>query len=350
MISQNNVILASDFSFLSGGTTNQALQKTSSGYSWYTIPSGTISGTATANDILSGYTLYTGITTKITGTIPTKTSSDITRSNAIITIPKGYYASSVTKSYGSAPAKPTLSFTRSTGVATATMTQSAGSIMNSGTTTAIQEVPHTIITNVWVESTNQTLCQAGTYIKNTITLNSTNFSASNIKKGIRIYNTTGTYGQGITPRYYRIMLTIKNSSSYPIYYIGDPNNVETEVYASNNWAYSNYLTNMTISTLASGSSISAQYLMSSVFPIWTFNKKIKCTSSATYTNSIAQAVTLNESEAENLHYTSGATLAAASTNSRLYVVLIGFILTNSNTLPANLTNQQKSVTITITNG
>lgn len=59
-----------------------------------TDPSG--SCTATDNDILSPKTAYAGGTLRI-GTIPTKTDSDITSSNGIVTIPAGYYAQQYTK-------------------------------------------------------------------------------------------------------------------------------------------------------------------------------------------------------------------------------------------------------------
>ena len=54
--------------------------------------------------MLSGVTAYAG-TTKYTGSILTKTSSDLTASGATVTVPAGYYASQATKSVTSGSAK-----------------------------------------------------------------------------------------------------------------------------------------------------------------------------------------------------------------------------------------------------
>jgi len=49
------------------------------------------SADAVAGDILASKTAFVG-TTKLTGTIPTKTDVDITSSGGVVTIPAGYYA------------------------------------------------------------------------------------------------------------------------------------------------------------------------------------------------------------------------------------------------------------------
>lgn len=82
--------------------------------------------------ILSGYTAYSD-GAKYTGSIPTKTSSDMTVSGATVTAPAGYYATNQSKSVatGSATtpatsitANPTLSVNSSTGVVTGTVSTS----------------------------------------------------------------------------------------------------------------------------------------------------------------------------------------------------------------------------------
>ena len=70
---------------------------------------GTDTSDATLNNgkqMLSGVTAYAN-GTKYTGTIQTKTSSNVTTSNNTVTIPSGYYASQVQKTVGTAKAAAT---------------------------------------------------------------------------------------------------------------------------------------------------------------------------------------------------------------------------------------------------
>lgn len=53
--------------------------------------------TAVAGDVLSGKYFYTSAGTKTQGSIATKTSSDLTANVLTVTVPAGYYASSVSK-------------------------------------------------------------------------------------------------------------------------------------------------------------------------------------------------------------------------------------------------------------
>ena len=86
----------------------------------------TVDATATASDILYGKTAYAG-NTLVTGTIVTKTSSNLTASGATVTVPAGYYATQATKSVATTThPNPTASVNSSTGVVTASHTQTAG--------------------------------------------------------------------------------------------------------------------------------------------------------------------------------------------------------------------------------
>ena len=106
------------------------------------------------------------ILTPTDGTIPTKTSSNLTASGATVTVPAGYYASQASKSVSTATkAKPTISVS-SSGVVSASYTQSAGYVTS------------------------------GTVSANSVTLSSSHdsdFKASNIKSGVTIFGVTGTY-------------------------------------------------------------------------------------------------------------------------------------------------------------
>lgn len=58
--------------------------------------------TAVAADVLSPKTLYKADGTKVTGSIATKTSSDMTSNNLTVTAPAGYYASAASKTLSDA--------------------------------------------------------------------------------------------------------------------------------------------------------------------------------------------------------------------------------------------------------
>ena len=87
---------------------------------------------SSGGQLLDGVTAY-GASGKVTGTIPTKTSSDLTASGKTVTVPAGYYASQATKDVatGSATtpatsitANPSISVNSSTGVITASVNKS----------------------------------------------------------------------------------------------------------------------------------------------------------------------------------------------------------------------------------
>ena len=58
--------------------------------------------TAVAADVLSPKTIYKADGTKVTGSIATKTSSDLTASTLTVTAPAGYYASAASKTLSDA--------------------------------------------------------------------------------------------------------------------------------------------------------------------------------------------------------------------------------------------------------
>ena len=80
----------------------------------------TSDATATASDILSGKTAYVD-GEKITGNIPSKTSSDLTASGATVTVPSGHYASTATKTISSGSAKtPATTVTKNPSISVST--------------------------------------------------------------------------------------------------------------------------------------------------------------------------------------------------------------------------------------
>lgn len=181
---------------LSGSTGNATFVDTSDA----TLTSG--------GQMLDGYTAYAdGV--KITGSIETLDSSDLTASGATVTAPAGYYASAASKSVasGSATAPATISGTSatvSTGTNTLTLTKtisvtpsvSAGYV-SSGTAgnssvTLTASVTTKGATTYTPTTTNQTIA-SGTYLTGTQTIaGDANLVSGNIVAGKTIFNVQGS--------------------------------------------------------------------------------------------------------------------------------------------------------------
>ena len=153
----------------------------------------TLTNPGTASDLLSGKELINQSGNKITGNIPTKTSSDLTASGATVTVPSGYYASSVSKSVSTTTqATPSISI-NSSGLITASATQSAGYV-SSGTKSSTKQLTTQAAKTVTPGTANQTAVASGTYTTGAITVQGdANLVASNIKSGTSIFGVTGSY-------------------------------------------------------------------------------------------------------------------------------------------------------------
>lgn len=167
-----------------------ALEGKASGSGGVTLPE--LSNPASASDILSDKEAIDGDGNVITGTIVTKTSSNLTASDAVVTVPAGYYATSSTKSVSTATqATPSISVS-SSGLITASATQSAGYV-SAGTKSGTKQLTTKGATTYTPSTSNQTIA-SGTYLTGTQTIKGdSNLVADNIKSGTSIFGVTGTY-------------------------------------------------------------------------------------------------------------------------------------------------------------
>lgn len=160
------------------------------------------------NKMLSGNTAYAnGV--KYTGSIASKSASDLTASGDTVTVPAGYYASQATKAVASGSAKgPTsvsgTSASVSTGTNTLTLTKSvsitpvvtAGYVASGTAQSASVTLTASVATKAAATITPGTSAQeiaAGTYLTGKLTISGdANLAASNIKSGVSIFGVAGS--------------------------------------------------------------------------------------------------------------------------------------------------------------
>lgn len=132
-----------------------------------TLPS--LSNPASASDILSGKEAINSSGNKMTGTIATKTSSDLTASGATVTVPAGYYASNATKSVSTATqATPSVSID-SAGKITASATQTAGYV-SAGTKTGTKQLTTQAAKTITPSTSSQTAVAKDVYTTGAVTV------------------------------------------------------------------------------------------------------------------------------------------------------------------------------------
>ena len=158
--------------------------------------------------MLSGVTAYAD-GTKYTGTIASKSASDLTASGATVTVPAGYYSSQASKSVasGSATAPTSISGTSAsltTGSNTITLTKSvsvtpvvsAGYVSSGTAANSSVSLTATVTTKAAATITPGTSAQtiaAGTYLTGAQTIaGDADLVASNIRSGVQIFGVTGT--------------------------------------------------------------------------------------------------------------------------------------------------------------
>lgn len=166
-------------------------------------------------DALSSVTVNAISSTYVGSGIARKSSSDLTASGATVAVPAGYYSSQATKSVssGSATAPASISgssATVSTGTNTLTLTKtvsvtpsvsagyvSAGTAGNSSVSLTASVTTKAAAT-ITPGTSNQTIA-SGTYLTGTQTISGdADLTAANIKKGVQIFNVTGSYTSDAT--------------------------------------------------------------------------------------------------------------------------------------------------------
>ena len=119
--------------------------------------------TVEAGKMLSGYTAHDASGAPVTGTIPTKSASDLTASGDTVSVPAGYYASTATKAVASgSTTQGTPSVNSSTGVVTATATVTAG-YQQAGTKTNTLQLSTQAGSTTTPTRSEQTIVAAGKY-------------------------------------------------------------------------------------------------------------------------------------------------------------------------------------------
>ena len=182
-----------------GGTTAQPYLVGNLADAIDTIPVGAelpaLTNPGKASDALSGKEFIDGSGNKITGTIATKTASNLTASGATVTVPAGYYASQVTKSVATATqATPSIEVS-SAGLITAKSTQSAGYVA-AGTKSATKQLTTQGAQTITPGTADKTIA-SGKYLTGAQTIKGdANLVAGNIKSGVSIFGVAGTLETG----------------------------------------------------------------------------------------------------------------------------------------------------------
>ena len=161
------------------------------------------------NKMLSGNTAYGAGGTKYTGSIASKTGTDITASGDTVTVPAGYYSSQQTKAVasGSATAPASISGTSatvSTGTNTLTLsktisvtpTVSAGYVSSGTAGNSSVSLTASVTTKgatTYTPGTSDQTIAAGTYLTGAQTISGdADLVASNIKSGVTIFGVSGS--------------------------------------------------------------------------------------------------------------------------------------------------------------
>lgn len=155
----------------------------------------TLQNPGDADKLLEGYQLIDQDGQAVTGTIPSKSGTDLTASGATVTVPAGYYAAQASKSVATATqATPSIAVD-SGGKITASATQAAGYVA-AGTKTGTMQLT-VQAAKTWTPGTSDQTLASGKYLTGAQTIKGdANLKAANIVKGVSIFGVTGTAESG----------------------------------------------------------------------------------------------------------------------------------------------------------
>jgi hypothetical protein len=129
----------------------------------------TLNNEGTASDLLSEKELIDGEGNVVTGTIPTKTASNLTANGATITVPAGYYAEDTSKSVKTTVQSPITVSVDDSGLITATQLQTIG-FVTGGVKTATQQLTTQAAKTITPTTSSQTAVESGVYTTGKITV------------------------------------------------------------------------------------------------------------------------------------------------------------------------------------
>lgn len=173
----------------------------------------TSDATATSGDILSGKTAYVD-GEKVTGTIATKTSSNLTVNGATVTVPAGYYSAQASKAVTTvSQATPVITINSATGLITAEAIQSAGYVV-AGTKSSTKQLAFQAAQTITPGTINKTIA-ANTYLGGVQTIKGdANLVPSNIVSGKSIFGVVGTATAGGSENPFTWTVSEINNASY----------------------------------------------------------------------------------------------------------------------------------------
>lgn len=215
-------------------------------------------GNATEDDVLADIEFTSSAGLLARGSIPKKTTSDITVNDATVTIPRGYYESVASKSVSTTTqATPSISVDTA-GKITASVTQTAGYV-SSGTKTATRQLATQTAQTITPGTQNKTIA-SGVYLTGTQTIKGdANLVAANIKKGVSIFGVPGSLDVSSGGSSGGTTVTSDICEVHPITIASEQNNTTVSLLTGNSFLAEHYADEGLLVVLVSLDNLSGVY-------------------------------------------------------------------------------------------